>query len=173
MGMQKRRAEKRRVEDRTHVLNPPVERVRVPSQKKYSVFVISPPHVVHHSFLSLQLLQIACSFSEYTVPILSVRETALWFLKPPFPRLQSKRVAPTSHHAHRRAKVSPMVPPSTSHLSPILLRYTPTSPHRLSARQPTRVKPAPDILTRAQRAHWRLSWEQRLAHNARPSDAPR
>ena len=78
--------------------------------KKYSVFVISPPHVVHHSFLSLQLLQIACSFSEYTVPILSVRETALWFLKPPFPRLQSKRVAPTSHHAHRRAKISPWFP---------------------------------------------------------------
>jgi hypothetical protein len=30
-----------------------------------------------------------------------------------------------------------------------------------------------DIFTRAQRAHWRLSWEQRLARNARPSDAPR
>ena len=29
-----------------------------------------------------------------------------------------------------------------------------------------------DVLTRAQRAHWRLSWEQRLARNARPSDAP-
>jgi hypothetical protein len=29
------------------------------------------------------------------------------------------------------------------------------------------------VLTRAQRAHWRLSWEQRLARNARPSDAPR
>jgi hypothetical protein len=28
------------------------------------------------------------------------------------------------------------------------------------------------VLTRAQRAHWRLSWEQRLARNARPSDAP-
>jgi hypothetical protein len=28
-------------------------------------------------------------------------------------------------------------------------------------------------LTRAERAHWRLSWEQRLARNARPSDAPR
>ena len=93
--------------------------------KKYSVFVISPPHVVHHSFLSLQLLQIACSFSEYTVPILSVRETALWFLKPPFPRLQSTRGSPTSHHAHPKAKIFPMVPPSTSHLSPILLRYTP------------------------------------------------
>ncbi len=32
--------------------------------------------------------------------------------------------------------------------------------------------PTEDILTRAQRAHWRLSWEQRLARNARPSDAP-
>jgi hypothetical protein len=30
-----------------------------------------------------------------------------------------------------------------------------------------------DIFTRAQRAHWRLSWEQRLARNARPSDTPR
>jgi len=30
-----------------------------------------------------------------------------------------------------------------------------------------------EVLTRAQRAHWRLSWEQRLARNARPSDAPR
>ncbi len=30
-----------------------------------------------------------------------------------------------------------------------------------------------DIFTRAQRAHWRLSWEQRLARNARPSNAPR
>jgi hypothetical protein len=29
------------------------------------------------------------------------------------------------------------------------------------------------ILTRAERAHWRLSWEQRLARNARPSNAPR
>jgi hypothetical protein len=28
------------------------------------------------------------------------------------------------------------------------------------------------ILTRAERAHWRLSWDQRLARNARPSDAP-
>ncbi len=30
-----------------------------------------------------------------------------------------------------------------------------------------------DVLTRAQRAHWRLSWGQRLARNVRPSDAPR
>ena len=29
------------------------------------------------------------------------------------------------------------------------------------------------ILTRAERAHWRLSWDQRLARNARPVDAPR
>jgi hypothetical protein len=28
-------------------------------------------------------------------------------------------------------------------------------------------------LTRAKRAHWRLSWEERLARNARPFDAPR
>ena len=33
--------------------------------------------------------------------------------------------------------------------------------------------PARRVLTRAERAHWRLSWEQRLARNARSSDAPR
>jgi hypothetical protein len=33
--------------------------------------------------------------------------------------------------------------------------------------------PMEKILTRAERAHWRLSWSQRLARNARPSDAPR
>jgi len=30
----------------------------------------------------------------------------------------------------------------------------------------------PDVLTRAQRAHWRLSWEQRLARNARLPTTP-
>jgi len=30
----------------------------------------------------------------------------------------------------------------------------------------------PDVLTRAQRAHWRLSWEQRLARNARLPPTP-
>jgi len=29
-----------------------------------------------------------------------------------------------------------------------------------------------DVQTRAQRAHWRLSWQQRIAANARPSSAP-
>ena len=29
------------------------------------------------------------------------------------------------------------------------------------------------ILTRAERAHWRLSWQQRWTRNARPADAPR
>jgi hypothetical protein len=29
------------------------------------------------------------------------------------------------------------------------------------------------IMTRAERAHWRLSWDQRLVRNARPADAPR
>lgn len=29
------------------------------------------------------------------------------------------------------------------------------------------------VLTRAQRAHWRLSWEQRLTRNTRPSDSSR
>lgn len=33
--------------------------------------------------------------------------------------------------------------------------------------------PAEKILTRAERAHWRLSWDQRLARNARPADTPR
>ncbi|HEX4205792.1 MAG TPA: hypothetical protein VHZ51_16655 [Ktedonobacteraceae bacterium] len=32
--------------------------------------------------------------------------------------------------------------------------------------------PTEEVLTRDQRAHWRLSWDQRLARNARPSDAP-
>jgi hypothetical protein len=32
--------------------------------------------------------------------------------------------------------------------------------------------PAPPCSTRAERAHWRLSWEERLARNARPSTAP-
>ncbi len=35
------------------------------------------------------------------------------------------------------------------------------------------IPPTETILTRAQRAHWRLSWEQQLARNARPSNAPR
>ena len=33
--------------------------------------------------------------------------------------------------------------------------------------------PTEKILTRAERAHWRLSWQQRLARNTRPPDAPR
>lgn len=33
--------------------------------------------------------------------------------------------------------------------------------------------PVENILTRAERTHWRLSWEQRLAQNARSLDAPR
>lgn len=28
------------------------------------------------------------------------------------------------------------------------------------------------VITRAQRAHWRLSWDERLARNVRPSTAP-
>jgi hypothetical protein len=35
------------------------------------------------------------------------------------------------------------------------------------------VAPTEKVLTRAERAHWRLSWQQRLARNARPSTAPR
>src|SRR6266536_1311664 len=37
---------------------------------------------------------------------------------------------------------------------------------------PGEVVPLPDVLTRAQRAHWRLSWEQRLARNARLPTTP-
>jgi hypothetical protein len=33
-------------------------------------------------------------------------------------------------------------------------------------------QPSESVLTRAERAHWRLSWEQRLARNARLSNAP-
>ncbi len=42
----------------------------------------------------------------------------------------------------------------------------------------TRPEPSPvpppteEVLTRAERAHWRLSWDQRLARTSRPSDAP-
>jgi len=39
------------------------------------------------------------------------------------------------------------------------------------ARSPVPTTPE-EVFTRAQRAHWRLSWDQRLARNARPSDAP-
>jgi hypothetical protein len=28
------------------------------------------------------------------------------------------------------------------------------------------------VITRAERAHWRLTWKERLAHNARSEDAP-
>jgi hypothetical protein len=35
---------------------------------------------------------------------------------------------------------------------------------------PAQISPT---LTRSKRAHWRLSWEERFARNARPSDAPR
>ncbi len=33
--------------------------------------------------------------------------------------------------------------------------------------------PTEKILSRAERAHWRLSWDQRLSRNARPAHAPR
>ena len=36
----------------------------------------------------------------------------------------------------------------------------------------TSTVPCEAVLTRAERAHWRLSWQQRLVRNARPSDAP-
>lgn len=37
---------------------------------------------------------------------------------------------------------------------------------------PGHSSPSPPCSTRAERAHWRLSWEERLARNARPSTAP-
>jgi hypothetical protein len=33
--------------------------------------------------------------------------------------------------------------------------------------------PAEEVLTSVERPHWRLSWDQRLARNSRPSNAPR
>ncbi|GHO62851.1 hypothetical protein KSC_017430 [Ktedonobacter sp. SOSP1-52] len=33
--------------------------------------------------------------------------------------------------------------------------------------------PTEKVWTRAEHAHWRLSWQQRLARNARPADASR
>jgi hypothetical protein len=42
-----------------------------------------------------------------------------------------------------------------------------------STRPSSITTPSENVLTRAQRAHWRLSWEQRLTRNARSSDAPR
>ena len=43
-----------------------------------------------------------------------------------------------------------------------------------SSTQPSSVTTPPEnVLTRARRAHWRLSWAQRVARNARPTDAPR
>lgn len=50
----------------------------------------------------------------------------------------------------------------------VCLTESPVTPAHSPAITPTEV-----ILTRAQRAHWRLSWEQRLARNARLSDAPK
>jgi hypothetical protein len=42
----------------------------------------------------------------------------------------------------------------------------------LSAAAPAALATAPStVVTRAQRAHWRLSWDQRLARNCRPPDA--
>jgi len=39
------------------------------------------------------------------------------------------------------------------------------------AKEP-RALPTKHVMTRAQRAHWRLNWQERLARNARPSTAP-
>jgi hypothetical protein len=40
--------------------------------------------------------------------------------------------------------------------------------------EPSPVSTPPSrVLTRAHRAHWRLSWEQRLTRNTRPSDSSR
>jgi hypothetical protein len=34
------------------------------------------------------------------------------------------------------------------------------------------VATSPPITTRAERAHWRFTWDQRLARNARPTTSP-
>jgi len=63
-------------------------------------------------------------------------------------------------------------------LSQAELRTTEFAPAH-EAEAPSTEKPEPAVmyglpqLTRAERAHWRLSWEQRLARNARLSNAPR
>lgn len=48
----------------------------------------------------------------------------------------------------------------------VLLAFGP--PRHALAEEPQ----SPDVQTRAHRAHWRLSWPQRLARNARPPTAP-
>jgi hypothetical protein len=45
------------------------------------------------------------------------------------------------------------------------------SPETVQLEKKSTSKPS-DRHTRAQRAHWRLNWQQRLACNARSSDAP-
>jgi len=42
----------------------------------------------------------------------------------------------------------------------------------VSADPPPALVQISPTLTRAKRAHWRLSWEERFARNARPADAP-
>jgi hypothetical protein len=51
-----------------------------------------------------------------------------------------------------------------THTVLISVRAAETLVHALS--------PAPSLATRAERAHWRLSWAERLARNARPPTAP-
>ncbi|HEU5383038.1 MAG TPA: hypothetical protein VFV38_47130 [Ktedonobacteraceae bacterium] len=48
--------------------------------------------------------------------------------------------------------------------------YLENSAPLLPSRAPA---PTEKSFTRAERAHWRLSWDQRLARNTRPADAPR
>lgn len=55
-----------------------------------------------------------------------------------------------------------------------VVRSQTTCLERSAPLPPSRAEmPEEKIWTRAERAHWRLSWSQRLARNARPSDAPR
>jgi hypothetical protein len=51
----------------------------------------------------------------------------------------------------------------------ITVQATETIAH---AQQPSSSPNAPPLSTRAARAHWRLSWEERLARNTRPPTAP-
>jgi hypothetical protein len=51
--------------------------------------------------------------------------------------------------------------------------HTQTVELTLRSLPPEEIRPAPshEVQTRAARAHWRLSWQQRLARNARPASS--
>lgn len=65
---------------------------------------------------------------------------------------------------------------AASHIRQQWMERLRTETVHLTIGPPQEPSPAPSseptVLTRAERAHWRLSWRQRLARNARPSEAP-